>query len=133
MYNIWIRYLETMIFIRLRWCRKSVLCIVGVPTLNLIQAARTKVFLPAGFAGKHWRITNTYRTCAVGTGKKRRKCQHEFTQCWLERRKVQMTGITFNDVVRTREFQLTGITFSDAVGTIAIRINFLRKLVATLI
>ena len=46
------------------------------------------------------------------------KYQHEITQWWLERRKVQVTGVTFNDVVRTRDFQMTGITFTDSVRTL---------------
>ena len=44
--------LEEMICIRMRCIRNSMLCIVDVPTLKLIQTARTKaMFLLAGIAG----------------------------------------------------------------------------------
>ena len=35
----------------LEWCGVKDSCCIGVPTLKLIQAARTKEFLLAGIAG----------------------------------------------------------------------------------
>ena len=71
-----------------------VLFIVGVPTLKMIQAARTKVLLLAGIVGKHCRKINTYRTSAVGA-ERREEINNTNSHCggWNETI-FQLTGIT---------------------------------------
>ena len=65
--NIYVKYVDPLDFVLKKFCIEGelkilerlcvmkgsvlVLCIVGVPTLKLIEAARTKVSLLAGIAG----------------------------------------------------------------------------------
>ena len=61
------------------------MCFIGVPTLKLIQAARTKRFLLAGIAGLHCRRANTYRTSAVGTEEREKANTNSLRGGWNEK------------------------------------------------
>ena len=58
---------------------------ISVPTLKLIQAARTKEFLLAGIAGLHCRKANTYRTSAVGTEEEEKANTNSLKGGWNEK------------------------------------------------
>ena len=61
------------------------ICYIGMPTLKLIQAARTKDFLLAGIAGYHCRKANTYRTSAVGTEEEEKANTNSLRGGWNEK------------------------------------------------
>ena len=61
------------------------ICYIGVPTLKLIRAARTKEFLLAGIAGWHCRRANTYGTSAVGTEEREKANTNSLKGGWNEK------------------------------------------------
>ena len=86
------------------------MCYICVPTLKLIQAARTKEI-----------STSRNRWIALEEG------PTSIARLRLERKKERKPTRFHSVVVGTKEFLLTGITWKDVVRTIATRINFKRN------
>ena len=74
---------------------------MGLPTLKMIQAAKTKEFLLAGIAGYHCRMSNTYRTSAVGTEEEEKANTNSHLAVGT---KIVLTGITLKNAVRTKKY-----------------------------